>query len=301
MAVYWPGKYTAGSEYGLSPGTATGKAGSGKAGKARPVTPSTSRTSISQPKTSSFRRPSGGISGQRGVPTLSGSAGIGASSGFFRGGGGGGGMVASSPFFAPSATSAPSAPSAVGAGNRLANIIFQKNKAAEAEQVKRDQEQAALNRQAYESGLMSDEEYQALESKGFETTRAQFGQVGREFGETAYGRVNTGALRAGARDIKLREAEAIGGGVRELGLERLRRKSEASRIYSQAEQTRQSQFQIPRYDIPDTFGQTQQATAIAGPTAPSTGGGGGVYTGGSSSFDERTGKYRPPSPLSRIS
>ena len=156
----------------------------------------------------------------------------------------------------------------VGGSNRLAQIIYEKNLAAEKEMKARDTEQAALNKQAYESGMMSDEEYQALESKGFETTRAQFGHVGREFGERAYGRVNVGALRAGARDIKMREAEAIGGGVRELGLERLRRKSEASRIYAGAEQTRQSQYQIPRYDIPPTMGMGDMATAIGGASEP---------------------------------
>ena len=167
-------------------------------------------------------------------------------------------------------------PAPVSSYNRLAKLIYEKNLAAEKEMKARDTEQAALNKQAYEAGMMSDEEYQGLESKGFETTRAQFGHVGREFGETAYGRLNTGALRAGAREIKMKEAEAIGGGVRELGLERLRRKSEASRIYSQAEQTRQSQYQIPRYDIPQTMDPVSRATAIGGsvaqPTAQPTGG-----------------------------
>lgn len=192
------------------------------------------------------------------VPTISGtSSSFGRAQGFFK--------------RTPTGTTRPATSTTGGAGNRLAEIIFKKNQAAQAEQLKRDKEQAALNKQAYESGLMSNEEYQALESKSFEATRAQFGNVGREFGEGAYGRVNTGALRAGARDIKMREAGAIGSGVRELGLERLRRKSEASRVYSGAEQTRQSQFQIPRYDIPDTLGQAGMATAIGGPTpAPTT-------------------------------
>lgn len=162
-------------------------------------------------------------------------------------------------------TSARGGAGVSGGGNRLAKIIYDKNLAAEKEMKARDAEQAALNKQAYESGMMPNEEYQALESKGFEATRAQFGNVGREFGETAYNRLNTGALRAGARDIKMREAEAIGSGVRELGLARLRRKSEASRIYAGAEQTRQSQFQQPRYKIPETMGMGDRATAISGP------------------------------------
>ena len=158
--------------------------------------------------------------------------------------------------------------SSLGGGNRLAQIIYEKNLAAEKEMKARDAEQAKLNLAAREAGMMSQEEYEGLESKGFDVTRAQFGHVGREFGERAYGRVNIGALRAGARDIKMREAEAIGSGVRELGLERLRRKSEASRIYAGAEQTRQSQYQIPRYDIPPTMGMGDMATAIGGSPEP---------------------------------
>ncbi|MCK4422944.1 MAG: hypothetical protein KAV18_02610 [Candidatus Omnitrophica bacterium] len=186
--------------------------------------------------------------------------------------------------------SPPPAPKPVSSYNRLAKLIYEKNLAAEKEMKARDTEQAALNKQAYEAGMMSDEEYQGLESKGFETTRAQFGHVGREFGETAYGRLNTGALRAGAREIKMKEAEAIGGGVRELGLERLRRKSEASRIYAGAEQTRQSQYQIPRYDIPQTMDPVTRATAIGGPApAPTL----GTQPGGTVGQQEYPFRHRP--------
>lgn len=226
----------------------------------------------SSTRTSGFRRPSGGISGQRVMPTLSGSAGVGASRGFFSGGGGaplGGGV--SKPGLIRSYPS-PVAPTGTpgGAGSKLAKLIADRNAAAEKEAQARDKEQARLNKIAYESMFMSQPEYEALERKGFETTRAQYGQVGREFGESAYGQVNIGALRAGARDIKMGEAEAIGRGVTELGIERGRRRGAAGQWYAGAEQTRQSQFEIPRYEIPGTFGQEEMATAIGGPTAPTT-------------------------------
>lgn len=151
------------------------------------------------------------------------------------------------------------------AQTRLAEEIYKQNQAAAG----REQEQYAKGEssveEAYKKGLMSNEEYQRRQSEQVETTRAQYGHLGREFAESRYGQVNIGAVRAGAQDIKRQEAEAIIGGERALRSEQAGRETSAAGTRAQSYLDLYRAREIPAYDIPKEFGPEAALTAMRGP------------------------------------